>query len=230
MKRQLLTSLIVLLLLPLNAQIKELYTSSGTEIIFSGASVQFKGEEVNTNMRFTVFFHFQQQLHFDLSNKVGLYTGLGIRNVGLILEDYYQKVGYDVDPEHPNYNKNTKIKHRSYALGFPLAIKLGSFDNNYFFYAGGEYEWMFAYKQKKFIDDVKEKFTDWNSDRVTTWMPSLFVGVRLPYGTDLKFKYYMDDFLNKDFAGQDFGEDVDYSNFNQTGMWYISLSYFFNWK
>ena len=38
----------------------------------------------------------------------------------------------------------------------------------------------------------------------------------------------MDDFLNPDFMGTDFGELVDYSQFESTGMWYISLSIFLN--
>jgi hypothetical protein len=212
------------------AQEKRIYHSSGGEIILSGADMGYNGTNVNNNMRFTLFFHTQQLINFDLTDNIGLYTGLAIRNVGLIMEDLYQNVGYDVDNTDPNYNKNTTIKHRSYSLGFPLAVKVGSFSKNYFFYAGGEYEWMFAYKQKKFIDGAKYKFTEWNSDRVTTWNPSLFAGVQFPYGFNLKFKYYLKDFLNKDFSGQDFGQDVDYSQFESSSIWYISLSFFVNLK
>jgi hypothetical protein len=34
----------------------------------------------------------------------------------------------------------------------------------------------------------------------------------------------MDDFLNPNFKGIDFGEEVDYSHFQSTRIWYISLS------
>ena len=230
MKKYLLILILSLAFITLEAQKGNIYLSSGGEIILSGADVVFNGTETNTNARFTIFFHFQQQINFDLHNNVGLYTGFAIRNVGLIMEDYYQNVGYDVDQTDINYNKNTKIKHRSYAMGFPLAIKVGSFEDNFFAYGGVEYEWMFAYKQKKFIDGDKYKFTDWNSDRVNTWIPSWFVGLQFPAGINLKFKYYMDDFLNKDFTGQDFGENVDYSQFESTGIWYISLSSMIKWK
>jgi len=135
-------------------------------------------------------------------------------------------VGFiNVDQTHENWNKDTKIKRRSYSLGFPLAFKLGSFNKNYFLYAGGEYEWMFHYKQKMFIDGNKVKYTEWNSDRVNTWIPSLFAGIQFPGGVNLKFKYYLDDFLNKDFQGKDFGQDVDYSRIESSNIWYISLAF-----
>lgn len=228
MKRYLLGLTLILVFFTLEAQNKKIYLSSGGEFIFSGADMNFNGTDVSTNIRFTLFFHTQQQINFDLTNNLGLYTGLAIRNVGLIMEDLYQNVGYDVDNTDPDYNKNTKIKHRSYSLGFPLAVKIGSFDKNYFFYAGGEYEWMFAYKQKKIIDGEKYKFTQWTNDRVNPWIPSLFAGIQFPYGFNLKFKYYLNDFLNKDFTGQDFGQDVDYSQFQSSNIWYISLSFMFN--
>jgi len=212
------------------SQDQKVYMSTGGEIILSGADVNFNGTDVNNNMRFTIFFHLQQQVNFDLTNNIGLYTGLAIRNVGLIMEDYFQNVGYDVDQSHQDYNKNTKVKHRSYALGFPIAIKLGSFEDNFFAYGGAEYEWMFHYKQKKFLDGAKYRFKEWTSDRVNPWIPSWFVGLQFPGGFNVKFKYYMDDFLNQDFVGQDFGEDVDYSQFESTGIWYISICSMIKWK
>lgn len=212
-----------------NAQ--KIYHSNGGEVIFSGADVNFNGVNVNTNIRFTLFFHAQHHLNLDLTDNIGLFTGIGIRNVGLITEDLYQNVGFsDIDSEHPNWNKSTKVKRRSYSLGFPLALKVGLFSNNFFLFAGGEYEWMFHYKQKLFIDDNKTKFTEWTSDRVNPWVPSLFAGVQFPQGFRLKFKYYMDDFLNTSFTGTDFGQDVDYSQFESTGMWYVSLAFFINKK
>lgn len=186
--------------------------------------MNYDGTKVSSNPRFTLFFHTQQNLNFDLTNNLGLYSGFAIRNIGLIMEDLYQNVGYDVDNSDPDFNKNTKIKHRSYSLGFPLAVKIGSFDKNFFFYAGGEYEWMFHYKQKKFIDGAKYKFTQWTSDRVNPWIPSFFAGLQFPGGLNLKFKYYLENFLNQEFTGTDFGEPVDYSLFESSNIWYISLS------
>jgi len=228
MKRYILILTLILSYATMEAQQKRIYHSGGGEIIFSGADMNFNGTNVNNNLRFTLFFHTQQLLNLDLTDNLGLYTGFAIRNVGLIMEDLYQNVGYDVDNTHPDFNKSTKIKHRSYSLGFPLAVKLGSFDKNFFFYAGGEYEWMFHYKQKKFIDGAKYKFTEWASDRVNPWIPSFFAGIQFPGGFNLKFKYYLDNFLNQDFSGIDFGEPVDYSLFESSNIWYISLSIMIN--
>lgn len=221
---------LVLISLQSHAQ-RKTYLSNGFEFILSGADVRFNETDVNTNMRFTLFFHMQQHVNLDITDNIGFFTGVNIRNVGFIVEDLYQNVGFaNVDNNDPNWNKNTKVKRRSYSLGFPLAIKVGNFDKHFFFFAGGEYEWMFHYKQKLFIDGNKSKFTEWNSDRVNSWIPSLFAGVQFPQGFRLKFKYYMDDFLNTSFTGQDFQQDVDYSQFQSTGMWYVSVAFFINKK
>lgn len=203
-----------------------IYRSSGAEMIFSGADVAFNNTDVNANMRFTSFFHAEQMLNVDLGKYVGLFTGLGLRNIGFITDDLYQNSGFlNIADTHPDWNKETKIKRRSYSLGIPLALKVGSMKEQLFFFAGGEYEWTFHYKQKLFIDGEKYKFSEWTSDRVNVFLPSVFAGVQLPKGMRIKVKYYMDDFLNPGFTGVDFDEAVDYSRFGSTGIFYVSLSF-----
>lgn len=223
---------IIMALLPLNTNAQvEIYRSGGGEIIFSGADVKFNNVDVNTNVRFTLFLHLQQWANFDLNNNFGFLAGGSLRNIGFIVEDLYQNVGFSgIETDDPDINKNTKIKRRSYALGVPVGIKVGNFDKNFFFYAGGEYEWMFAYKQKLFIDDNKTKYVEWFSDRVNPLVPSVFAGLQFPGGVNLKFRYYLKDFLNTDFQGSDFGRDVDYSDFQSSGIWYISVGIMLNNK
>ncbi len=128
------------------------YRSSGAEIIFSGADVSFNNTPVNTNMRFTSFFHAEQMLNVDIGRWVGIFSGVGLRNIGLITEDLYQDLGFlNIDQTDPDWNKSAKIKRRSYSLGVPLALKFGSIKKDRFFFVGGEYEWTFHYKQKLFI-------------------------------------------------------------------------------
>jgi hypothetical protein len=184
------------------------YPVSSGEIIFSFADVERNGVNVPTNMRFTVFFNYGQYWHFDIGNNVGFYTGGAIRNVGFITDE-----------------DNFKVKRRSYTLGVPLALKLGSFGDNFYIFGGGEYEWLFHYKQKIFQNDNKIKRTEWLSDRTARFLPSLFAGIQFPKGLNIKFKYYLDEFLNRDFTGTDLGEPVDYSEFNQTQIFYVSVSF-----
>jgi hypothetical protein len=77
-------------------------------------------------------------------------------------------------------NNETKIKRRSYPLAVPLALKFGNMKKDQFFFAGGEYEWTFLYKQKLFIDGEKFKHREWTSDRVNAFLPSVFAGIQLP--------------------------------------------------
>jgi hypothetical protein len=187
-----------------NAQ--DIYGITAGELLFQSASVEKNGDDVNTNMRFTLFFHLGEYLHVDFGENVGFFTGLGIRNVGFITEE-----------------NDIKTKYRSYMLGAPLALKLGSFKNNIFVYGGGEYEWMFQFKQKTFVNDQKIKYNDWFSNRTPGLIPSVFVGMQFPYGLNIKFKYYLKDFLNHDYQGTD--EYSDYTAFNKTQVWYISVSF-----
>ncbi len=207
------------------------YRTNGGEFILSGADLSFNNTKVNTNIRFTSFFHGQQLFNMDLNKFAGLYTGIALRNIGLISEDLYQNSGFmGIDNTLADWNKNIKIKRRSYSVGFPFALKLGDMGKQVFLYGGGEIEYMFHYKQKLFIDGQKFKFSEWGSDRVKKWIPSLFAGMQFPGGINLKLKYYMDNFLDPAFTGIDFGENVDYSNFQTSGIWYISLSTVINKK
>lgn len=232
MKKTILGLFLLLPLIGLEAQNSRFYLSQGGELIFSTANVTTLPPgatdivNVNANTRFTFFFHFQENIHFDITQNIGLYSGVAIRNVGFRLEDQARYLGYTA-PANPD--ENLLIQHRSYALGFPLALKLGSFDNNFYIFGGAEFEWMFHYKQKRFDDGGKHIYKGWTDDRVNSWIPSALVGVQFPYGFYVKFKYYLDDFLNPDFVGLDpVGETVDFSQFQQSTMWYISVGWNIN--
>ncbi|MDP4187922.1 MAG: hypothetical protein Q8905_07750 [Bacteroidota bacterium] len=184
------------------------YRLSSGEIIFSYADVNNNGKDINSILRFTCFFHAGEYWHFDFDNHKGLYTGLAIRNVGLITKE-----------------DSLKTKRRSYTLGIPLAFKIGDFKNNSYFYAGGEYEWLFNYKEKTFKGGNKTKFSEWFSNRTHTFIPSVFAGIQFPNGFNLKFKYYLNNFLNKNFV--DDQGNKPYKNMD-THIFYVSVSFFLN--
>ena len=161
-------------------------------------------------MRFTLFFHAGQNFHYDFSNNFGVFSGYGIRNIGIVT---------DVN--------DTVTKRRTYSLGIPLGLKFGSFSKHFYFYTGGEYEMFFHYKQKEYIGNSKLKQSEWFSDRTNRFAPSVFAGIQFPRGINLKFKYFPQNFLNRSYKGDDFGKTVDYSDFSSTKLFYVSLSFNF---
>ena len=188
----------------------QVYTENNGEMIFAFSGVEKAGQSLDSKMRFSFFLHFGHNVHHDLSNNFGIYTGYGLRNIGIITTE-----------------NDIETRRRTYSLGIPLALKAGSFKKHTYIYGGGEYELFFHYKQKQYIDGVKTKQKEWFSDRTKRLNPSLFAGIQFPGGINLKFKYYLKNFLNRDFSGSDFGVPVDYSEFNKVQLFYISLNYNF---
>lgn len=132
---------------------------------------------------------------------------MGIHNVGFI---------YDV-------NESVRKKVRSYNLGIPVGLKIGNMSSTYV-YGGYEVEFPFAYKEKTFVNEEKEKFTKWFSDR-TQIQQSFLVGIQVPQGMNVKFKYYFTNFYKQDYTEvDDDGETVKpYENFIANVYW-ISLN------
>lgn len=85
---------------------------------------------------------------------------------------------------------------------------------------GAEYEWMFHFKQKNFVDDTKSKYTSWFSQHTPALIPSVFAGLQLPAGFQFKFRYYLDNYLEEKYTYLSAPE-----GFNKTQVWYISVSY-----
>jgi len=202
-----------------NAQTR-IYPVTTWEYIFSGADIEADIDgsnlSVNNNMRFTAFFHLGQNWHFDFSNKVGLYTGFAFRNVGLIIEDSKYSDKPEVD--------YSKVKRRSYNFGVPLSFKFGNFDKHLFIYGGAEIELMFHYKEKYWVDGVKYKSKEWFSNKTERWAPSAFVGVQLPGGFNIKYKYYFNNFLNHSYKDS----HTDFTSLTNSKIWYISVGWQFH--
>lgn len=190
----------------------KVYTTSSGELIFSFASISANGSEEGSVMRFSPVINIQNWVNFDKTDNFGFFTGLSVRNVGVI---------YD-DPSQPN----TRIKARTYNVGIPLGLKLGNLQKRFFF-VGYELELPVNYKEKIFVNEEKEeKRNIWFSNRVPTINHSLMAGIQLPYGSTLKFKYYLTNFYNKDYSGNDSqGNSIKpYENLD-INVFYISLSF-----
>jgi len=120
------------------------YITSGMEIIFSEATINdTQNPDASSTLRFAPIISVQSMLNIDMSEKFGLFTGLGYRNVGYIYDSYTTR-----DPQ-AEITTPIKKKFRTYNIGIPVGIKLGNL-NNLFFYGGYEIEFPFVYKEKTF--------------------------------------------------------------------------------
>jgi hypothetical protein len=184
---------------------KRAYISSSGEMIFSFADISINGNDFESTLRWSPVFNFQTLVNKDFNDHLGLFYGLSVRNVGFI----YSK---DAD---------TSMKHRTYNLGIPIGVKLGNV-NGTFIWGGYEFEMPFHYKEKLFVNEEKEKKTDvWFSNRVNWYTQSVFVGINFPFGFNLKFKYYLDNFFNKDYTQ---GGVKIYQNTN-VNVFYVALAW-----
>lgn len=215
MKKFLLLLLVVILLLPCNIYGQDnsrSYFTSGAELIFSFASIDNNGLDGNNIMRFSGFFHLQGMYNFDFGKAAGLFTGLAIRNVGFI-EDF---------PE-----TGLRKKYRTYNLGIPVGLKLGSMGGTHL-YAGYEIEFPTNYKEKTFINERKDdKFNVWFTSRVPAFYHTVLVGVQFKYGFNLKFKYYLTNFFNQSYSYIDTETGAEVFEFadKDVRIFYFSLSF-----
>lgn len=195
----------------------EVYFTSGGEMIFSFASIDNNGDESGNIMRWSPVINLQGMLNADLGDRFGLFTGLAVRNVGYIYDNYtfQEMVGEDLQ------TIKVKKKFRTYNLGIPAGIKIGNLDK-LFLYGGYEIEFPFHYKEKTFRDEKKDKFTAWFSNRVEQFQHGFIVGIQFPYGANIKFKYYLSSFHNTDYTEST--GNKPYENLN-TNIFYISLNF-----
>ncbi len=196
-----------------NTNLSKAYLTSGSEFIFSLANLEQNESSESSVLRFSPVVNFQVMLNKDMSKNFGLFTGLGVRNVGYIMNDY-------IDPSN---NLSYKKKFRSYNLGLPVGFKAGNLDRT-FFYAGYEVELAVAYKEKTYDDGDKiDKFTGWFSSRQELFQHGFLAGIQFTYGANLKFKYYLSEFHNRDYVNN--AGIKPYSGL-KSNIYYFSLCFF----
>lgn len=211
--------LVVLLLLvagmqKMQSQVK-FYATGGPEVIFSLAGIEHNGQTGGNILRFAPFFNVQAFGNVDFGNHFGMIFGGAIRNVGFIYEY--------TDPGDGVFT-TVKKKYRNYDFGLPVGFKVGMM-NKWLLYGGYEIEFPFHYKEKTFIEGAKTdyKVSDWFSSRTPSYYHSIFVGVQLPYGFSVKFKYYFSEFFNQDYF------DGSTNSYPYQGLkanvWYFSLNF-----
>ena len=188
MKRILQLAILPLILVftqPVSAQ-DGFYTTSGGEMIFSFAQVQENGVSLENRMRWSPVFNFGTYMHYDFGASAGFMSGIDVKNIGFIYQDA----------------ANLKVIHRTYNLGIPVAFKLGNL-KEFFLYGGYQIEFPFHYKRKSWDSSdrsgAKTKITGFFSDATPRVMHTVFGGVQFYRGLNLKFRWYLNNFLNPDY-------------------------------
>jgi hypothetical protein len=193
------------------------YMAMGGEIVLAFSNIN--PSSFNSIPRLSAFLHLQFQLHWNTGKHTGFYTGMALRNIGII---YKEPV--------PGPGDAIRYKHRAYTLGLPLALKLGNMKKDAFVYAGGEMEWAFHYKQKRFEDGHKEISNNWFGHQVHHFLPSVFAGFKLSGGLNIRFKYYPCNFLNQEYTIVKDGVLIKPFSGLNTRLFYISVSTLINKK
>lgn len=247
MKTKLLFIVIALLSVSITmAQAQKVYSVTSGEMIFSFANTEFTqefmdeypGASVAGNpLRFTGFFHLGQYWHMDFTNNIGLVSGIGVRNVGLISDETLPELSAIPGEAYDGNYINYKIIRRTYTLGIPLMLKLGSFKDHLHLFGGAEYELAFQQKEKYWTNThdrsgTKTKSTGWFTDQFPTFLPSVVGGLQMPGGINIKFKWYLNDFLDhKSDAGNSNTTTYsvsDLTRYKTSQVFYFSLSWQFN--
>lgn len=186
-KTVLITVLSIFTVFNANAQYPEIYGSGGLEMYFQFADVKNNGQSESVPLRWVPLLNFQVLFNADFAKFIGVYGGVGMRNMGFIRDDFVT---------------NDRYKHRTYNLAFPVGVKIGNM-NKAFLYLGYNFEIPFHYKEKWFPANSKVVSTEWFSNRVQKFMHGYSAGVQFPGGINLTFTYYQTEFFNQGFSELD---------------------------
>ena len=173
---------------------KRFYVGNGLDFIMLSTSIN-KTPSASTYLtvpRFNAIINIGFTFNYDLGTKFGLFSGLGLRNMGFIEK-----------------NGDSTIKRRVWSLGIPFGIKIGDLRNRNYAFFGGGIDLPFHYKEKGFVKrSDKDVYTDWLSDRTPRVLPFVFVGHSWDPGITLKIQYYPTNFLNESYAQSSGGMEI----------------------
>lgn len=175
---------------------KRFYMGNGYDFfMFSSAILSKPGQSTKlTTLRFTGVVNLGLNFHYDPNKHLGFFTGISLKNLGLI--DKWTD---------PITGKKTTSKNRVYTIGVPLGIKVGDMRNRNFVFAGGGIDIPFNYRIKNFTEgnryNKEYKNSEWFSDKTARIMPYIFVGGSIDPGIIIKAQYYPSNFFNEDYVG-----------------------------
>lgn len=189
---------------------KTRYQSSGFELAFMYPQLDYKGTSDGGVVRFAPVVQAQHVFNFDLGENLGAFAGASVNNIGFIYQD----------PDGV-----TTYKFRTYNLGLPVGIKLGTMNGGLLF-GGYSIEWPISYREKTFQYGTKiERFNSWFGDRAENPQQAVMLGLQTRFGICLKVKYYLTNFHNEEFTETEAGSTyAPYAGFN-TNVLYASIAF-----
>jgi len=198
---------LIILVKPTISSSQRLYPSIEWSHILSG--IQFKGNFTSgspkSSLRYTAFPNLCSHLNLKLFKFLGVSIGLGIRNIGLIL------------------NLDTvEIKYRALPIHIPLTLKFGKINKPRLYgLAGFDSHIMVFFKEARYVDNKRYyKESASQSSKLNSWMPSIFVGAHA-LNLELKFQLALANFLNPTYPFDHFLSSNSITN----RLWWISLSF-----
>jgi len=135
-----------------------------------------------TYLRFSFIANIGFHFNYDFDEHFGMFTGLGIKNIG-----FTEKLG------------EVTVIRRVYTIGAPIGFKFGNLAKRNFVLLGGGFDVPFNYKEKYKKGSDKQKSNEFFSDKTASVMPYLFAGASLKPGFTLKLQFYPSNFFNVDY-------------------------------
>lgn len=157
-------------------------TSSADASMLQLALLDIGNSSDISTLRYTLFWNGGFDFNYKLSENVALFSGLAIKNLGVIIKD-----------------DTSTSKFRTYGVGIPLGLKIGKMTDKYFIVGGGV-DFPFHYKAKRWVDgrSNKVKKSEWFSDQVNPIQPFGMIGYRFGNSLKVKAHYYPANFWNDD--------------------------------
>jgi hypothetical protein len=165
------------------------YTSVGIE----GSLIQFARMNTSEKIvpRYTYFFNVGVDYNRRLDNTVSVFTGIHMKNVGLI---HVERVSPNSGTQAPF---DIKTKERVYTLGAPIGVRVYSRNHKTEFKVGMDCGLALNYKYKQFIGKNKiDKFNEWFSPEASVLHYSVFAGINVR-GASLTANYYLNNFYGR---------------------------------
>ncbi len=163
------------------------FSLSGTAdaSMFQMAILELGNKQQFSTLRYTLFFNTGFNVNYQVSKSVQLFSGLGIKNLGLI------------------YRTDSLVqKYRTYTFGAPIGLKIGDLRKEYFIIGGGV-DVPFHYKKKQWVKgdrSTKIKAREWFSDEVNPIFAYAFLGYRFSNSLTTKIFYYPTNFWSGSFV------------------------------